>query len=65
MTPAGQAAFAVSVSASQDRYRAWMKDISEEELQVFEHILKKLQRNADELVLAGPPLVNCGPSFCN
>ena len=42
-----------------------MKDISEEELQVFEHILKKLQRNADELVLAGPPLVNSGPSFCN
>lgn len=66
LTPAGQAAFSVNVSASQDRYRAWMKDISEEELQVFEHILKKLQRNADELVLAGPAAVGdedtAGPS---
>ncbi len=42
-----------------------MKDISEKELQVFEHILKKLQRNADALVLAGPPLANRGTSFCN
>jgi len=31
-----------------------MKDISEEELQVFGHILRKLQLNADDLVLAGP-----------
>lgn len=42
-----------------------MKDISEEELQVFEHILRKLQQNVDDLVLAGPPLVNRGTPCCN
>ena len=42
-----------------------MKDISEKELQVFEHILKKLQRNADALLLARPPLAKRGSSLRN